>query len=203
MRLLPWTAALCHRPPRVLLGNTLVSLLRHCNPLLGQGNYAQLAHHADSHSYAPCLPPLIEIQVMLSLNSHGCNVGALLIVLRTLAKPMMKNGDIELLSRFPSLQVTTTVQSMTEHVHQPSNSAEPGSSPIGSSAAQGRWLGLRIGFMHRRSSSIAAEATRMMKAEMVQDRAPDELPEKTADNPLQAAQDHRGASERAAKGGGS
>jgi len=101
------------------------------------------------------------------------------------------------------LQVTTTVQSMTEHVHQPSQPAEHGSVPSGSSAAQGRWLGLRIGFMRRRSSSVAEVATRMMKAEKVPDRPPDELPEKTADDPLQAAQDQRGASERAAKGGGS
>ncbi|CAL8464940.1 g4475 [Coccomyxa elongata] len=52
--------------------------------------------------------------------------------------------------------VTTTIQDMTEHVHQPSTPGAAGASGSsgGSSAAQGRWMGLRIGFMHRRSSSL-------------------------------------------------
>ncbi len=59
-------------------------------------------------------------------------------------------------SYFPPLQVTTTIQDMTEHVHQPSTPGAAGASGSsgGSSAAQGRWMGLRIGFMHRRSSSL-------------------------------------------------
>ncbi len=50
-------------------------------------------------------------------------------------------------------QVTATVQDMTEHVHQPTEG--PSGSPGGPSAAQGRWMGLRIGFMRRLSSKSA------------------------------------------------
>lgn len=51
-------------------------------------------------------------------------------------------------------QVTSTVQDMTEHVNQSKSTsgAGTGGRPGGPTAAQGRWMGLRIGFMQRSRS---------------------------------------------------